>query len=289
MTSIFATAFGFDAQGRYDGTEKYFFAYQDSLFESLRGNGLLWVIQTTIPDPIRPNGAFHRAETGAPPLPDDYANMRRYQHDLVPHQSACERALAIIKKSLGIAPTARVMHILEDVAVADRAKAQQVCQLLQDTYGKNTEATRAAIDKDINDLPIATDQVTATSVLTGLAMLNKILRQMGAPKTDAQLKTILFQKLQGSLFESVINDIDKNPDMSYVQACDEVRRVMNLTQMRNAVPAPNSHVPGNGFNNASSPGYHSVPPAGSRCSTNFSTCAEITSVSVEFAGHSCFW
>lgn len=241
MIHSFSNAFGFDAQGRYDGTDKYFFAYQDALHESLGDKGLLWVIKDEVPDPIRPDSAFARAEAGQAPLPDDYSNMRRYQHALSQHYSCCERALAVIKKSLGMAPTARVVHILESVTMKDREKAKQVCQLLLATYGKNTEASRAAIDKDINDLPIATEVLSANVVLTGLAMLNKILRQMGAPKSDAQLKTILFQKLHGSLFESVINEIDKHPEMTYLEACDEVRRVMNLSHMRSSAYASSPH------------------------------------------------
>ena len=55
-----------------------------------------------------------------------------------------------------------------------------------------------------------------------------ILRKMGKPLSDSQLKGKLFEKLRGTMFSSVIVDIDKNEEMSYALACDEVNRVIQL-------------------------------------------------------------
>jgi hypothetical protein len=59
-------------------------------------------------------------------------------------------------------------------------------------------------------------------------MLNKILNKMQARLSDSDLKTRLFNKIRGPLFQHVRATINENPRSTFDSACTSIQNVITL-------------------------------------------------------------
>jgi hypothetical protein len=225
-------SFGFDASGCYNGDRKYFWAFDEYLCDKLRAAGVYWVIQTLLPNPVRPNAAIAHVENGT----DDHYDRRdveKYNYQMAKHQPSVEKAYGIVRSMLGSTPLTAVRHILDNENLSDRRKAQDIFRFLRNRDGAATETTKAAISNDIANLPHATDAESALQLISGLTHLNAILRKLGnSHHSDAALRTKLFEKLTGSMFDAVAHTINANAGMSFADACEAIRSSIDLTSIR---------------------------------------------------------
>jgi hypothetical protein len=226
--------YGFDMDGRYDGTEKYYWAFDEFLMDKLRAAGVLWVLEKLRTSPIRPRAAYdavrRRNESEA-----DRKEIRNYQGDLDRYLPAVDRAYHVVVGSLGPVPLASVRVILEDENVDSRRKVKRVLAYLRATDGAVTESKKAEIENDMEDLPYGVDAASAMQLMSGLTHLNAILRKLGnSQHSDAALRSRLLKKLRGPMFKVVKYDVDTNGvELTYAEVCHKIRKAISVEELEN--------------------------------------------------------
>jgi hypothetical protein len=230
-----STMSGTDAFGRYDGTPKYFFAYKEDLIKKLKNEGLQWILGNDIlHEPLAPPAATLQAYIANPNLLSnaDHQVMSAYHNAMTKFTVRVDRAHAIFETSLGETPLALIDTIQHDPVLTTRQKIQNSIAHMEQIYGANGEATRGSITDDMDLLPVATTPQGGLYVISSLMRLNRILANMGGALTSAQMRTRLFNKLHGPLYQNVIDKIDSDQLLTFELACQEVQRVINLHRSR---------------------------------------------------------
>jgi hypothetical protein len=184
-----ANTYGFDEEGRYDGTEKYFWAFDAHLMDKLRAAGVCWVLEKLRTAPIRPRAAYRAVKRGND-SEADRREIRNYQNDLDRYLPGVDKAYHIVMSSLGSVPLASVRNITEDETIDSRRKIKRILGYLRATDGAVTESKKAEIENDMNDLPYGVDADSAQQLMSGLTHLNTILGKLGnSEHTDAALRS----------------------------------------------------------------------------------------------------
>ena len=104
---------------------------------------------------------------------------------------------------------------------------------MEPIYGANGETTRGSITDDMDLLFVASTPQEGLYVISSLLRLNRILANIGGALTSAQMRTRLFNKLHGPLYQIVIDKIDSDQLLTFELACQEAQRVINLHRSRN--------------------------------------------------------
>jgi len=208
----------------YNGVRKYYFAFEEAVEWELKKAGLMWVMEGKHREPFVPVAALERMKNEEDPLPTDYEVIELYQQWQAEYTAECTKALSLYTSHLGLIPISRLDDILSDNDISDREKLQKCRVEMRTAYGATSMHVVLEILDDMNQLPNVVDGSTAMLVISSLCLLNKILKKMGQSLTDAQLKRKLFDKLSGD----IMIYIDKNEDMTYASACDEINRVIYL-------------------------------------------------------------
>jgi hypothetical protein len=112
-----------------------------------------------------------------------------------------------------------------------RQKCLQIIARLKSMDGAPSQVTQSEIENDMDNLPPATDENSALTAITGLTLLNIILKKLGAGYSDAGLRTKLFHKLSAVEFRPAAEKINADPNMTFAQACEEIRNAINLSKM----------------------------------------------------------
>lgn len=123
-----------DDQGRYNGTSRYFWVANEELEKKLLQNGLLWVLQDDIHDPIRPAHAYQQVACGLTNQ-EAYHAIDKYETKFKSYQESYEKAYSLIYQFLGPSPMSEVRHILDNKRITFRQKSQQIVHYLKDTHG----------------------------------------------------------------------------------------------------------------------------------------------------------
>jgi hypothetical protein len=163
-------------------------------------------------------------------LPDDSRDLYRYRSEVEKERAKVDQAFSVIVSSLSSTILITVESIMVS-AVSDKVKCRQILASLKRTEGGNSEATKSVMFKDIEKLPFATDASTAIQLMAGLAHINAMLTKMGAPMTNAQLRTKLFERLSAQMFHSIAERINMDPTMTFEVACEQIRSSCDLHSM----------------------------------------------------------
>lgn len=224
------TRFGFDAAGRFDGTKKYFWAYHGELMTTLEKNGVRWIVEDNVPSPMKPMAAFAFGAEG--PTDDQHRRIEKYHESIHKHQKEAEKCIGIIKDSITATPKSTFSAILGDVDINTRERCKQLVTAMCAHYGKADEASKIALQDDMDRLPDATDMASAMGLLTGMNHINDILKRFNAGFSDSTMKTKMFRKLKGQRFDQVAHQINSTPYCTFAEASIMLEDALQLQNTR---------------------------------------------------------
>lgn len=223
---------GFDSSGRYDGTKKYYHAFETKMDDAFDSNHVSWITNIVqFPEPITPAAALAREAAGAS-LPGDYVVLKDYRKTMKEHNKEASKALSILKSLLGPVPTAAVDVILNSNILSPRVKILACRNSLRQQYGQTTATTISAHIADMDELPPIFDAASAQHFMSSLVMLNSVLRRLNAAQTDDQLRQRLYKNLVGPMFEKVALDIAADPAMTFAAACTSIQNIIDVKDQR---------------------------------------------------------
>ena len=211
--------FGFDNDGKYDGTKKYFWAFHSHLEDILLKEGLAQYIENRDLEPLAPEGAIHRQQNLIGPAPGEFEQLEKYHEKMRKYEITCGKTHGIIKNLLGPAPLSSVRTIIDNSLLSNRQKAQQIMARLMAIDGAPTETVKSELEEDIMSLPPAVDAQSAIDLISGITHLNAILTKLQGGHTDAALRTKLFRKLKSPMFDTAAAKINSDPTMTFPEAC----------------------------------------------------------------------
>jgi hypothetical protein len=227
------SSLGLDKQGRYNGKQQYYWAFDSYLQDKLRDAGVHWVLENHLYNPTCPRTAYRNRDLRQ----DDHYDrdkIRKYEKELEKSVPLIEKAYGIVTSLLGSVALASVKHIMRDSHLSDRQKIQNIVQHLRDHDGIITETKKSAIQHDMRNLPLVTDAQSAEVFIAELTLLNDNLRMLGdAHFSDAELRNQLYEALQGQMFEQVSYEIHRDPHMTFMEACQAVRQAADWYNVRN--------------------------------------------------------
>lgn len=231
-TSQPSSLYGFDSNNKFDGTKKYFFAYLDDLMTTLRKNQVFWVLSTDCPPPAKPQAAlldFPRLGR----LPDDreYTAIEKFHADTRKYEQSAEKCLALITESINATVKATFTNVLRS-DISSQLKCIQLIRAMKAHYGTSDEATKLSLMNDMDDLPDAVDTASTRVLLAGMIHINEALRNYESHFSSSALKTKLFKKLKGSRFNEVTAEINRDKDLTFLDACDLVNSALELQNIR---------------------------------------------------------
>lgn len=238
-----ASASGFDQDGKFDGTKKNFWAYHSKLMATLETQSTRWIIEKTIREPICPREAFAKHDRGEDLTDEELKRIDKYSDKYEKHEKDAEKCLGVIKNSLNSIPYSLFRTQIDattttingiDYPITNRHKCQLIVEAMIAYYGTPDVATKIAVQRDMDNLPSATDSASAIFLMTGMVHINSVLRQWQAPYDDAILKTKLLEKLDSAIFDNIAEKINSNPEYTFEKACQEVRASLELQTMRSS-------------------------------------------------------
>jgi hypothetical protein len=233
MSSFFLkNKLGFDDDGKYDGTQHYYWAYDQHLQGQFRQGGVDWVLKNELYILPKPTAAIARVTqnnypntaAGRDQHDNDVDLVAQYKKELKVKVPLIGKAYGILIDSLSVYPLATVRHILDDDNLDDRTRIQNVVTYFREHDGAVTPTKVAAIEKQISDIPPATEAKSAHYLLAALTNFNGLLKKYGDAYhlSGAKLRHILSQALQDPIFLTVVAKIDDSPDMTWEQMSQAV-------------------------------------------------------------------
>jgi hypothetical protein len=83
MFSSTSLQYGFDSEGKYDGTKKFFWSYHERLMTTLETAGAKWIIGKTLLPPFRPRAAMEKYNNNEDLTDQEYRQVEKYTEKLM--------------------------------------------------------------------------------------------------------------------------------------------------------------------------------------------------------------
>jgi predicted nucleic acid-binding Zn ribbon protein len=140
-----------------------------------------------------------------------------------------EKAYGILIDSLSVDPLATVQHILNDDNLDTCLKIHNVVTHFREHDGVVTPVKVAAIEKQIANIPPATEAKSAKYLIAALTNFNGLLKKYGDAYhySNSKLQHILSQALQDPIFITVVAKFDDSPDMTWEQMSQAVMKAVD--------------------------------------------------------------
>jgi hypothetical protein len=223
---------GFDSNGRFDGTKKFYHAFVSALDDAFDAAQIAWVVDLVgFPHPVPPYQSLAREGVGAALIPGDTQLLKDFRRSNQDQNEKSSKAMSILKGMLGPIPTALIDPILADPRLSTRAKVVAAKLRLAAEYGMGNATSISAHIGDMDELPPILDGPSALQFISSLIMLNSVLRKMGAPQSDDQLRQRLYKNLIAPMFEKVALDIGANAAMTFAEACTAIQNIIDVKTM----------------------------------------------------------
>jgi hypothetical protein len=224
---------GFDSNGRFDGTKKFYHAFVSALDDAFDAAQIAWVVDLVgFPHPVPPYQSLAREGVGAALIPGDTQLLKDFRRSNQDQNEKSSKAMSILKGMLGPIPTALIDPILADPRLSTRAKVVAAKLRLAAEYGMGNATSISAHIGDMDELPPILDGPSALQFISSLIMLNLVLRKMGAPQSDDQLRQRLYKNLIAPMFEKVALDIGANAAMTFAEACTAIQNIIDVKTQR---------------------------------------------------------
>jgi hypothetical protein len=131
-------------------------------------------------------------------------------------------ALSIIKNNLGPAPRSLIQPILDSKDLNKRQKSRRVLAKLRDTYQSRSHTAVAEIGHLLHRIKPANTFEDALIIIATIREAQRQLTTMKKAKTEDDLKHILFENLESSCFDTVIDKINDHKRWTFERAAEEV-------------------------------------------------------------------
>jgi hypothetical protein len=212
----------------YDGTKRFYFAFESHVDKIIQREGLEWVLPTIIPDPSCPAAILRKERLSHSLTLEEHQFLQNYREFKKNSEGDCGKVIAIIRSRLAPHVEARMMSTLEEEDISNREKARKLRREMREVFGRNDLSTRNEIIADMDNLSFGEDIPTANKLIANMIQLNNILRKMGHPRSDEQMRALLFNKLHGPLFERVLSNLNTGRDgITFSIACEQLQRVFS--------------------------------------------------------------
>ena len=234
MSFFLTNKLGFNEDARYNGTQHYYWAYDEQLQSQLRRAGVDWVLKDELYITPKPIAAMGRSDldnypntvAGKEQRDRDDSLISKYGRELNEKTPLIGKAYGILIDSLSLSSLAKVKHILDDDDLDHRRRIQNVVAYFREHDGAADSIKVAAIEKKITEIPPATDFESAQYFITALGNFNGLLKKYenNSHYSNEKLRHILSQALQDPIFSNVVAKFDDSPNITWEEMSEAVEK-----------------------------------------------------------------